>query len=154
MCDSVVGDMLSSNQTLIVMTTQDLLQQIARGEDGTQQFKVDVKNAESLASEVVAFANSEGGTILIGVADDGTTPGLSMQDVSRINQLISNASSQKVRSPILVTTENVVLEKGRVVIVLTVPKGFDKPYFDNNGIIWLMSGCEKFYRTCFPGRKG
>ena len=125
------------------MDTQSLLQQVALGEDSTRQFKADVTNGESLASEIVAFANSEGGTILIGVADDGTTPGLTLQDVTRINQLISNVSSQHVRSPIVVTTENIALENGHIVIVLTVPKGIDKPYFDKNGVIWLKAGADK-----------
>ena len=125
------------------MNTQTLLQQIALGEDGTRQFKADVTNGEALASELVAFANSEGGTIYIGVADDGTTPGLTLQDVNRINQLIGNVSSQMVRSPINVTTRNVGLENGRIVIVLTVPKGIVKPYFDKNGIIWYKIGSDK-----------
>jgi ATP-dependent DNA helicase RecG len=102
-----------------------------------------VKNADSLASEMAAFANTNGGTIFIGVADDGSTPGLSGQDVARINQLISNAASQLVRSPLAVQTENVALENGRIVIVLTVPKGIDKPYFDKNGVIWLKAGADK-----------
>jgi ATP-dependent DNA helicase RecG len=38
-----------------------------------------VKNTESLASEMAAFANSEGGMVFIGVADDGSTPGLSRE---------------------------------------------------------------------------
>jgi ATP-dependent DNA helicase RecG len=45
------------------MNTQLLLQQITLGEDSTRQFKKDVTNEASLASEMVAFANSEGGTI-------------------------------------------------------------------------------------------
>ena len=85
----------------------ELLAEIAQGEDSARQFKADVRNAESLASEMAAFANSSGGTIFIGVADDGATPGLSPQDVSRINQLISNAASQLVRSPLAVQTENI-----------------------------------------------
>ncbi len=93
------------------MKLKDLGNQIALGEDSSRQFKVDVKNAESLASEMAAFANSDGGTIFIGVADDGSTPGLSGQDVARINQLISNAASQLVRSPLTVQTENVALGK-------------------------------------------
>jgi len=125
------------------MNTQSLLQQVTLGEDSTRQFKKDVTNEESLASEMVAFANSEGGTIFIGVADDRTTPGLTPQDVTRINQLISNVASQHVRSPIAVTTENVAVENDRVVIVLTVPKGIDKPYFDKNGVIWLKAGADK-----------
>lgn len=88
------------------MNLQELTKEIARGEDSSRQFKADVRNAESLASEMAAFANSRGGTILIGVADDGTTPGLSSQDVARINQLISNAASHLVRSPLTVQTEN------------------------------------------------
>ena len=125
------------------MNTKTLLRQIALGEDGTRQFKADVTNGESLASELVAFANSEGGTIYIGVADDGTTPGLSLQDVSRVNQLIGNVSSQMVRSPIMVTTENVGLKNKRIVIVLTVPQGLDRPYFDKNGVIWVKAGADK-----------
>lgn len=125
------------------MTLQFLLSQIALGEDSTRQFKADVKNADSLASEMAAFANTDGGTIFIGVADDGSTPGLSQQDVARINQLISNAASQLVRSPLAVQTENVALGNGRIVIVLAVPKGIDKPYFDKNGVIWLKAGADK-----------
>jgi ATP-dependent DNA helicase RecG len=125
------------------MTLETLLAQIAIGEDSTRQFKSDVKNAESLASEMAAFANTNGGMIFISVADDGSTPGLSVPDVSRINQLISNAASHLVRSPLAVQTENVSLENSRIVIVLTVPKGIDKPYFDKNGVIWLKAGADK-----------
>jgi len=57
--------------------------------------------------------------------------------------LISNAASQHVRSPISPITENVSVGKGHVVIVVTIPKGIDKPYFDRKGIIWLKSGSDK-----------
>ena len=46
------------------MNDTDLLNQIVLGEDSTHQFKSDVRNADSLASEMAAFANSEGGTIV------------------------------------------------------------------------------------------
>ena len=59
------------------MKLKSLLAQTALGEDSTRQFKADVKNAESLASEMAAFANTNGGTIFIGVADDGSMPRLS-----------------------------------------------------------------------------
>src|SRR3990167_8054090 len=92
---------------------------------------------------MVAFANAEGGAIFLGVADDGTTPGLSADDVKRLNQLIGNTANQAVRSPLTVQTKNVALPNGRVVIILTVPKGLDKPYFDKNGVIWLKAGADK-----------
>ncbi|HPS91621.1 MAG TPA: ATP-binding protein [Methanothrix sp.] len=80
------------------MSLKDLKAAVALGEDSCRQFKQDVTNADSLASEMAAFANSKGGTIFIGVADDGSLPGLDKTDVARINQLISNAASQNVRA--------------------------------------------------------
>ncbi len=74
------------------MHIDDILAAIVLGEDSTRQFKADVKNSDSSASEMAAFANCEGGTIYLGVGDDGSTPGLTRADVARINQLISNAA--------------------------------------------------------------
>ena len=116
---------------------------ILPGEDSSRQFKSNITNAESLAAEMAAVANSDGGTIFIGVADDGSIPGLGSEDVSRINQLISNAASQLVKSPLVVKTSNVICGVGKFVIVLQVPKGMDKPYFDKNGVIWLKVGADK-----------
>ncbi len=125
------------------MNPKELHRLIAHGEDSTMQFKTDIRNVDSLAAEMAAFANSEGGVILLGVSDDGSAPGLSQTDVLRINQLISNAARQHVRSPLTVQTENVMLQNDRVVIFLSIPKGIDKPYFDKNGIIWLKVGSDK-----------
>lgn len=125
------------------MNMNDLLFSISLGEDSTRQFKSDVRNVDALAIEMAAFANSEGGTIFIGVADDGSTPGLSFTDVKRINQYISNAASQHIHSPLTVQSENVPVSPERVVISVTVPKGIDKPYFDRNGTIWLKCGPDK-----------
>jgi ATP-dependent DNA helicase RecG len=121
----------------------DLQAQIALGEDSRRQFKRDATNVDSLAAEMATFANSEGGTVFLGVADDGSLGGLSRGDVKRLNQLIGNAASQHVRSPLTVQTENIGVGGDRVVIVLTIPKGQDKPYFDRNGVIWLKSGADK-----------
>ncbi len=123
--------------------TKAPLAKIALGEDSTRQFKRDVTNGDSLSAEMAAFANSGGGTIFLGVADDGTTPGLSPDDVRRLNQLIGNTANHSVRSPLTVSTKNIALPNGRVIIVLTIPKGLDKPYFDRNGVIWLKAGADK-----------
>ncbi len=102
-----------------------------------------MRNGDSLAAEMVAFSNSRGGCIFIGVSNKGELIGLSSKDVDRINQLISNSACQHVRSPITVQTENVSVESDRVVIVLTIPECIDKPYFDHQSIIWLKSGADK-----------
>jgi ATP-dependent DNA helicase RecG len=116
---------------------------VFRGEDSSHQFKEDLRNSDSLAAEIVAFSNSRGGRIFIGISNKGEIIGLASKDVDRINQLISNSASQHVKSPVAIQTENVLLSSGRVVIILTVPEGIDKPYFDNQGVIWLKSGADK-----------
>lgn len=104
------------------MTLSELRTHVALGEDSRRQFKRDVTNVDSLAAEMTAFANSEGGTIYLGVADDGSLLGLSRADVVRLNQLIGNAAAQHVRSPLTVQTENISVGRERVVIILTVPQ--------------------------------
>ena len=125
------------------MNISSLRKLVAHGEDSRLQFKADLRNMDALAAEMAAFANSEGGRILIGVGDNGELDGIFRSEVGRINQLISNAASQHVRSPISPQTENVSVGRGRVVIVVTIPKGIDKPYFDKNGVIWLKVGADK-----------
>lgn len=124
----------------MAFTLQTLRKQAAAGEDSTRQFKSRIDNADSLAAEMAAFANADGGVIFIGVQDDGTISGMTSQEVHAANQLISNAASQHVRSPLVVQTQNILLENGNVVIALTVPAGMDKPYFDRKGVIWLKAG--------------
>jgi len=113
-----------------MMIPETLLSQISLGEDSNHQFKQNITNADSLAAEMAAFANADGGILYIGVDDDGSIPGLSFADVTRINQIISNAASQHIKSPLTVKTENIPVGNNRIVIALTVPKGQDKPYFD------------------------
>lgn len=126
------------------MEAIELLEIISRGEDGRHQFKATYikEEKDSLASEMVAFSNSGGGQIIIGVNNNGTRSGLNAGDIDRLNQMISNAASQSVRPPINPSTENIALEDG-LVIVVTVLDGISKPYMDNSGAVWVKSGADK-----------
>jgi ATP-dependent DNA helicase RecG len=125
------------------MTQQELFEKIHTGEDSQTQFKSDITNADSLASEMVAFSNFHGGTVYVGVADNGYISGIPKDEIRRLNQLISNAASQHIKSPIAVQTVNVPIDNGNIVIIIHVSEGLDKPYFDKNGIIWLKNGADK-----------
>lgn len=124
------------------MDASELTQLTARGEDSTLQFKVDVRNATSLAGEMVAFANCGGGTILIGVDDNGKVVGLDAEAVKRINQLVASVATDNVRPSINPRTENIPVS-GRVVMVITIRDGLSKPYMDNQGTTWVKSGSDK-----------
>ena len=125
------------------METEELLAIIARDEDSRHQFKADVNNASSLGAEMVAFSNSAGGLILIGVKnEDGSRSGLTRDDIDRINQIVANAATNNVRPPINPVTENILLPDG-LVIVVHIEQGISKPYMDTQGFVWVKNGSDK-----------
>ncbi|CAK8725093.1 hypothetical protein KKHLCK_15845 [Candidatus Electrothrix laxa] len=124
------------------METSELLEIIARDEDSRHQFKANVTNETSLAQEMLAFSNTMGGMIIIGVSDDGTLSRLRREDMGRLSNLVSNAASQQIKPPINPITENLMLNDG-LVMVVHIQQGISKPYMDKNGVIWVKSGADK-----------
>ncbi|MBF0199577.1 MAG: putative DNA binding domain-containing protein, partial [Planctomycetes bacterium] len=124
------------------MTPTELESIISRDEDSKHQFKADVTNEHALATEIIAFANAMGGIIVIGASDNGSISGLTRQDIGRLNNLVSNASSNQVRPPINPISENVQFDEG-LVMVVHISEGISKPYSDKNGVIWVKSGADK-----------
>lgn len=125
------------------MERTEIMALAAAGESSTVQFKANLHNNESLAAELVAFSNTEGGTILVGVDDKSNEilP-VSTADVARINQMISNVASENVRPSINPIVENIPFGDG-VVMAIHVTKGRTPPYMDKNGVIWVKSGSDK-----------
>lgn len=128
------------------MDVSELQDIIARGEDSQHQFKQDATNVNALAAELVAFANSGGGLLLLGVTDSGEITGLTNADIARLNQLLSNAASQSVRPPINPVTQNIAV-KDALVMVVQITNGLNRPYMDNQGRIWVKSGADKRHVT-------
>lgn len=124
------------------MQASDLQTLVAAGEDSRHQFKARVTRADCLAQELVAFTNSGGGKILVGVGDDGNIVGHDSEEVRELNQLLSSAASQHVEPPVNPTSTNVLTPKG-VVVVISVADGISKPYADKNGAVWVKSGSDK-----------
>ncbi len=124
------------------MEASELLEIIARDEDSKHQFKANISNETSLAQEMVAFSNTLGGLLIIGASDDGSISGLTRDDMSRLNNLVSNTASQQIKPPINPITENISLDDGLVMVVYIL-KGISKPYMDKNGVIWIKSGADK-----------
>lgn len=124
------------------MEAIELIEILANGEDSKHQFKRNITNPDSLAQEMIALSNGDGGLIAIGVDDDGTIQGLSNDDIRRLNQMVSNSASEKVRPAINPKTENIATENGLVMVVM-VQKGVNKPYHDNTGVFWVKNGADK-----------
>lgn len=125
------------------MESAALLQLIGGGETSRVQFKENIANPLSAAQELVAFANTEGGQIIVGVADKtGAITGLSFEDIQRISNLLVNAASEGVKPPLTIKTESVEIS-GKKVLVVTVPGGAHKPYKDKDGLIFVKNGPDK-----------
>jgi len=124
------------------MEILEVMQILGQGEDSQNQFKKNINNIDAIAIELIAFSNTLGGKIFIGVDDDGSITGLSTDDVCRINQLLSNAASQNVKPAINPISEIVTINNERILII-DVPQGLNKPYQDKNGSIWVKNGADK-----------
>jgi len=124
------------------MFTEDtIISLIDKGEDAFTQFKIKVERSDSLAKEIVAFANSEGGNIIIGIADDKSIVGV--QNLGELNNLISNASSQNCVPPIHTITKNLMIDQ-KLIVIVSVPQGNQKPYHTSKPIEYLIkSGADK-----------
>ena len=110
-----------------MMQAPEILSRIQNGANSVTQFKVDMIDVNLLAEELAAFSNSEGGMLLIGVDDNGVTVGLDNQQISRINQLISNAADENVKPPVYPFTEIIEVEDKRIIVV-NVRKGGSRPH--------------------------
>lgn len=64
----------------ITLSFQELKKLVAEGEGHYTEFKRKAKYPHKILKEFSAFANSDGGKLFLGVADDGTIPGLSQAE--------------------------------------------------------------------------
>ena len=125
------------------MEALELLDLIQLGESSITQFKERLPHQDSLAQEMVAFSNTEGGRIIIGVNDKtADLNGLSFQEIQATNLQLVNVASQLVFPPIFIKTETVSVN-GQQLIVVDVKEGVSKPYKDRNGSIFKKNGSDK-----------
>lgn len=99
---------------------------IAQGENQSLEFKSAQVHSESLAKEMVAFANSEGGLILLGVEDNGVISGLPVAE-KNFEEWVANIARQNVVPGLDVSIDRAELD-GKAILVIDIPKGRDKPY--------------------------
>jgi len=125
------------------MDALELLDLIQMGESSKVQFKVRVNNANSIGAEMVAFSNTKGGLLIVGVDDKtGDINGLSFEELQSTNELLANSASNNVNTPIYIYTETVKVEEQNVVVA-HISEGTSKPHMDNNGIIWVKNCSDK-----------
>lgn len=107
-----------------------------------KKLKLEVRKPKSWLKSVSAFANGIGGTLIFGVADDGTIVGLSnaQKDSEKISEIL------KVRmDPIPNIVMEILSENGKEFILLKVLPGQETPYYyfgEGNRIAFVRVGNE------------
>ena len=124
------------------MNTHDLLADIAQGEGPCREFKRQLENLESIAGEIVAFANSEGGCLYVGVDDNGSIVGLT--NSAEVFQTLSHLCRDRCIPPISPVLEQHTVED-RDIVALTVMPALNrlKPYRTAGGRFYLRVGQDK-----------
>ena len=100
---------------------------ISGGENAKTEFKRDDRNLrpEHMARENVAFANMNGGVIVLGVEDDGAVSGVTRNNLQA--WLMDTVIGRYVDPQIVPDYDEFVLN-GKQIAIVTVPAGSAKPY--------------------------
>lgn len=95
-------------------------------EGKTTEFKREY--VDDIRYTVVAFANTDGGKIYIGINDDGSVQGI--DNVDDVQLRITNMIRDSIRPDVTMFTEcSAELIQGKMVVVLTVQRGTARPYY-------------------------
>lgn len=125
------------------MNADEIKDIIRCGETPTVQFKQLFKTAEDVANEFVAFSNSRGRRIFIGIDDKtGEIKGLDYQQLNTIGSLVAAAADNRVHPAVYPLVETMLVDD-KAVMIVSVAKGDDAPYTNNKGEIYVKQGPDK-----------
>jgi ATP-dependent DNA helicase RecG len=111
------------------LARDEVAQLVADNEDSFTEFKDVRVSTGDLAKEMCAFANAAGGRILIGVDDEGGLHDASGWDEERV----MNVARTAIDPAIIPTYQRVRWDTQRMVVVVGVAAGAEKPYAVRSG---------------------
>ncbi len=124
------------------MTKTELFEIISNGENSGIEFKRDIIDARSLAKELVALANFAGGSVILGVDDDGRIAGITRTDVE---PWVMNACRDKIRPELIPYFERIKdVEPSKDVVVVRLEQGWTvhHVWHDNHRTYYIRVGTQ------------
>ncbi|MFL6373113.1 MAG: RNA-binding domain-containing protein [Pyrinomonadaceae bacterium] len=128
------------NQPLQSTTRTELLRLIRGGEDTHLELKVKLSNSERIAQEVVALANTDGGTVIFGVNDQLRIEGVSNPEW--VQEELSRICREEIVPSIVPVIDTIAFDSGKRIVALDVI-GKKRPYRTRDGRFYLRFGAEK-----------
>ena len=122
------------------MDTKSIASLIAGGENSTVEFKRDDARPDALAKEIVAFLNSHGGALLLGVEDNGRASGL-VGATKKTEERILNICENNIE-PAIIPEYSLAHIDGVRIAVVTLPYGSaHRPYrIKSTGKYYIRAG--------------
>lgn len=121
------------------MTLQELRNLVRTGEGQHLEFKKKADHPDKIVKEMVAFSNSGGGILLLGVDDRGGLTGL--RDTEEERYVMEAALHRYARPALRVIVETIPVENHRSVLAFRVADGPEKPYY------WLSDPEKEAFRV-------
>jgi len=101
---------------------------IAEGEHQRQDFKYCINDSRKIARSMVAFANTDGGRLLLGIRDNGSVAGIQSDE-----EYYMAEAAAKLYSKPSINFQTVQWQiDGKSVLEIVVPKRDDIPYLAQN----------------------
>lgn len=108
---------------------------ISEGEHQRLDFKFEISDSRKIAKTLVAFANTDGGTLLIGVKDNGNIAGIRSEEEI---YMVEAAAKMYCKPSVEIFFRKWDIE-GKSVLEVMVPKSANKPHFADTGSNkWLI----------------
>jgi predicted HTH transcriptional regulator len=113
---------------------------IAKGESQFLEFKFEVNSARDISETLSAFANSDGGTILIGVKDNGVIAGIRLEEELYVLEAAADMYCKPSLKPVLKRWDI----DGKSVLEVIIAEHFPKPVLSEsqpgNWRAWIRIG--------------
>lgn len=101
---------------------------IAEGEHQQQDFKFEISDAKKIAKTLSAFANTDGGRLLIGVKDNGRIAGIRSEE----EKYMIEAAAQTYCQPSIEYEMQTYMVEGRQVLLVNIEESSHKPIYARN----------------------
>jgi len=115
-------------EPIINLTMSFVIQMISEGEHQKQDFKTRIDNAPKIARTICAFANSDGGRLLVGVKDNGNIEGINAEEEL---YMLQAAAETHCKPPVLFEVQLWKAEM-RTVLEMQIPRSPSRPHFCEN----------------------